>query len=243
MTLRFHPFQSPDTDDNAGAGGAPSQADIDKLTHTLKREREATKEAERKAAQLEAQLKELSGMAPDAVKDAADRARRAMAEAQQAEERYQQQLAAKEAEFEAERVRLVKERDEERKAREREKIRGQVEKAFLSEGGSTEASEVDGAMPFDYIWDRFGARIQSDDKGLHMLTPDGKEMRDDDGKRVGPKAFFATLRKDPIHGKNFRAEYGSGSGARSGKDGRVVSQPDLMKRPNSQNFADGFAKR
>jgi hypothetical protein len=242
MTLRFHPFQSPD-DDNAGAGGAPSQADIDKLTHTLKREREATKEAERKAAQLEAQLKELSGMAPDAVKDAADRARRAMAEAQQAEERYQQQLAAKEAEFEAERVRLVKERDEERKAREREKIRGQVEKAFLSEGGSSKASEVDGSTPFDYIWDRFGARIQSDDKGLHMLTPDGKEMRDDDGKRVGPKAFFATLRKDPTHGRNFEPEYGSGSGARSGKDGRVISKADLLKRPNSENFAEAFGKR
>jgi hypothetical protein len=43
-----------------------------------------------------------------------------------------------------------------------------------------------------------------------------------------------------VHGLNFQPEYGSGSGARSTRDGRVIPGRDLMKTPIGTLFSEAF---
>lgn len=68
-------------------------------------------------------------------------------------------------------------------------------------------------------------------------------MDSETGKRITPREYFARLRKDPVHGKHFQPEYGSGGGARPGRDGRVSSTADLSKVPTGQLFRDAFSRR
>jgi hypothetical protein len=41
---------------------------------------------------------------------------------------------------------------------------------------------------------------------------------------------------------HFQPEYGSGSGARGGRDGRLNTTADLSKMPTGQMFSEAFGK-
>jgi hypothetical protein len=149
---------------------------------------------------------------------------------QQIEEKYSTQL-----------VGLRSELDTERTARQRELVRQQAEKAFIGAKGSTVVSEIDRSTPFDSVWGRFGDHFKLENGSLVVVDANGSpEIDPDTGKRFEPVKWLGRLQSDPVWGRNFEPAMGSGGGARTGRDGRVVSGKDLMAMPVSAAIAEAF---
>jgi len=229
-------------DPAAGGGEGEGEGDdLSRVKHALQREREANRENVRRMGALEAQLKELSTTNPEAVREAQakaqqEQARRELIEQQaaldrqQIEAKYSQQLEASTTALQAE-----------REARQRELVRQLAEKAFILAKGSTEVSEIDGSTPFDSVWSRFGPQFRNEDGALVVVDANGSpEIDPDTGKRFEPVKWLGRLQSDPVWGRHFEPAMGSGGGARTGRDGRVVNGKDLMSMPVSAAIAEVF---
>lgn len=257
MTKRwFELLQSPETGsdggDGAGAGastGSAGQAggegegddDVARLRHTLQRERDANREKDRRMGALEAQLRELQGTHPDAVKAAEAKAAAAQQERQLIEERARLEREQIEAKYSTQLQQATAELQSEREARQRELVRVQAEKAFIGAKGSMVASTIDGSTPFDSVWARFGAHFRIEEGALVVVDANGSpEIDPETGKRFEPTKWLGRLQGDPVWGRNFEPSMGSGSGARSSRDGRASSGKDLMAQPLGSLFSDAF---
>jgi hypothetical protein len=259
MRIRFphHVYQSPEgdptggapapasvstdaTDDGASSGGDGAD-DLSGLKKALKAERERARQEEAARKQLEAQLREVGQVDPKLLDEARQRAR----EAEQQRLMVEQQTTIRLQEQERKYQELLEKKTSELQAlattAQRDALRVKTEREFLAAKGLVEASAIDGRTPFDYIWQLYGNQFAEDRNGLYLVDGDGMPRLDDEtGKRISPAEFFAKLRKDPVHGMHFQPEYGSGSGSRAGRDGRVMSTEDLSKVPTSQLFRESF---
>jgi hypothetical protein len=255
MTTRwFETLHSPETGseggDGTGAGAGSTTAagadgdgedDVSRLRHTLDRERNANREKDRRLGALEAQLKELTTTNPDAVRAAEAKAQQALQERQLIEERSRLEREQIESKYSTQLQQANAELQSEREARQRELVRQQAEKAFIGAKGSMVASTIDGSTPFDSIWSRFGPHFRIEDGALVVVDAKGNpEIDSETGKRFEPTKWLGRLQSDPVWGRNFEPAMGSGSGARSSRDGRVSSGKDLMAQPLGSLFSDAF---
>jgi hypothetical protein len=241
-TIEPNPPAEPD------GGGAPQDQqqqpepqdaadDIAKLRKALEAERNLKR-------QLESQLKQVSQVDPRLVEEARAKAEAAEQQRQLIEQQTAARLQEQERKYQEQLARVTGDLQAAKTAAEREALRIKTEREFLAAKGLVEASSIDGRTPFDYIWQLYGPQFAEDKNGIYLADPDGSPQLDaETGKRITPGEFFAKLRKDPVHGMHFQPEYGSGSGARSGRDGRVSSAEDLSKVPNSQLFREHFGAR
>lgn len=229
-------------------GGAPADQqaaneqqhdseDIAKLKKALEAERALKR-------QLESQLKQVSQVDPNLVAEARAKAEAAEQQRQLIEQQTSARLAEQERKYQEQLARVTGDLQAAKTAAEREALRIKTEREFLAAKGLVEASTIDGRTPFDYIWQLYGPQFAEDKNGIYLADPDGSPRLDQEtGKRITPGEFFAKLRKDPVHGMHFQPEYGSGSGGRSGRDGRLNTTEDLSKVPNSQLFRENFGSR
>jgi hypothetical protein len=253
MAGMFH-CVDPDPQPDAPAGGAPDAdpgdtdpaqlTDADRLKKALEAERKLNRQNAARAAQLEAQLKEVGQVDPKLLAEAQAKADAAEHQRQLLEQQINSRLADQERKYQEQLAKLTGELQSKASAAEREALRVKAEREFLASKGSTDASEIDGRTPFDYIWQLFGTSYAEDKNGLYILDSDGTPALDQEtGKRITLREHFARLRKDPVHGMHFQPEYGSGSGARGGRDGRLNTTADLSKMPTGQMFSEAFGKR
>ena len=218
--------------------------DVSRLKKALEAERQQRRQEAARAAQLEAQLREVGQVDPKLLDEARQRAREAEQQRQMVEQQTTIRLQEQQRKHEEQLARLTNELQIKASAAEREALRVKAERDFLASKGLTDASEIDGRTPFDYIWQLFGSQYAEDKAGLYLVDADGTPALDPEtGKRITLREHFAKLRKDPVHGMHFQPEYGSGSGARGGRDGRVNSSADLTKVPTGQLFRESFGAR
>jgi hypothetical protein len=232
-----------DTTDNSDSSGQ-GETDADRLKRALEAERKLNRQNAARAAQLEAQLKEVGQVDPKLLAEAQAKAEAAEQQRQLLEQQINTRLADAERKYQEQLSRLTSELQTKASAAEREALRVKAEREFLAAKGLTDASEIDGRTPFDYIWQLFGLQYAEDKNGLYLVDADGSPALDaETGKRITLREHFAKLRKDPVHGMHFQPEYGSGSGGRGGRDGRINTTADLSKVPTGQLFSEAFAKR
>jgi hypothetical protein len=225
----------------AGGTGDGEGDDLSRLRHTLQRERDANKDKERRLGALEAQLKELTTTNPDAVRAAEAKAQQALQERQLIEERARLEREQIESKYSTQLQQATADLQTEREARQRELVRVQAEKAFIGAKGSMVASTIDGSTPFDSVWARFGGQFRIEDGALVVVDGNGSpEIDPETGKRFEPIKWLSRLQSDPVWGRNFEPAMGSGSGARSSRDGRVSTGKDLMAQPLGSLFSDAF---
>lgn len=257
-SIPHHLLQSPEGDPAGGAGaGSPAPAEITEqdsgndsiddlagLKKALKAERDLRRQEAARAAQLDAQLREVGQVDPKLLDEARQRAREADQQRQMIEQQTTIRLQDQERKYAEQLERITGELQQQKTAAEREALRIKTEREFLAAKGLQEASSIDGRTPFDYIWQLYGNQFAEDRNGLYLVDADGSPRLDEEtGKRITPAEFFVKLRKDAVHGMHFQPEYGSGSGARSGRDGRVNNSADLSKVPTGQLFRDSFGAR
>lgn len=218
-------------DSGDGAG------DNDGLMKALRAERA-------RARQLEAQLREVGQVNPQLVAEAQAKAEAAEQQRQLIEQQSALQRQELQRKYDDQLARVTGDLQAAKTAAEREALRIKAEREFLAKDGLAEASPIDGRAHFDAIWSAYGDQIAEDKSGMFLTEPDGSPRLDPEtGKRVTPGELFVKLRKDPVHGVHFKPEYGSGSGGRSGRDGRLNTTEDHSKVPNSQLFRENFGSR
>jgi hypothetical protein len=229
-----------DTSDTSGQG----ETDADRLKRALEAERKLNRQNAARAAQLENQLKEVGQVNPQLLAEAQAKAEAAEQQRQLLEQQINTRLADAERKYQEQLSRLTSELQTKASAAEREALRVKAEREFLAAKGLTDASEIDGRTPFDYIWQLFSGQYAEDKNGLYLVDADGSPALDaETGKRITLREHYNKLRKDPVHGMHFQPEYGSGSGGRAGRDGRVNTSADLSKVPTGQLFSEAFGKR
>jgi hypothetical protein len=264
MRSRLHPTRpelnlgpsvdpDPSTEPPVGGGGSdpepidtdPGQlTDVERLKRALEAERKLNRTNAARAAQLDAQLREVGQVDPKLLAEAQAKAEAAEQQRLLLQQQIDSRLAEQQRKYDEQLAKLTSELQNKATAAEREALRVKAEREFLAAKGLTDASEIDGRTPFDYIWQLFGVQYAEDKNGLYILDSDGTPALDPEtGKRITLREHFAKLRKDPVHGMHFQPEYGSGSGARGGRDGRINNTADLSKVPTGQLFADAFGRR
>jgi hypothetical protein len=245
--LNLWPTVDPDPTDSPDGGGGESTeqlTDAERLKKALEAERKLNRQNAARAAQLEAQLKEVGQVDPRLLSEAQAKAEAAEQRRELLEQQVSTRIADAERKYQEQLDKLTAELKSKASAAEREALRVKAEREFLASKGLTDASEIDGRTPFDYIWQLFGGQYAEDKNGLYVADADGSPALDSEtGARITLRQHFDRLRKDPVHGMHFQPEYGSGSGGRAGRDGRVTTTADIHKMPNSALFTEAFAKR
>lgn len=230
-----------DPSDSAPGGDSDPNEGLKKA---LEAERKLRRQEAQRAAQLQAQLQEVGQVDPKLLAEAQAKAQAAEQQRQLIEQQTALRLQEQEKKYQEQLARITGDLQQQKTAAEREALRIKTEREFLAAKGLMEASTIDGRTPFDYIWQLYGNQFAEDRNGLFLADADGSPRLDEEtGKRITPSEFFARLRKDPVHGMHFQPEYGSGSGARGGRDGRVSNAADLSKMPTSQLFRDNFGTK
>ena len=229
----------PAADDAAGGDD-----DVARLKRALQAEREQRRQEEANRKSLEAQLREVGTVDPKLLEDARARAREAEQQRQLIEQQTALRIQEQERKYQEQLGKVTADLQAAKTAAEREALRIKTEREFLRAKGATDASPVDGRTPFDYIWQLYGPQFAEDRSGIYLVDGDGMPQLDPEtGKRITPTEFFTKLRKDPVHGMHFQPEYGSGSGARAGRDGRVVHSRDVQALSKNELFAEAFARK
>jgi hypothetical protein len=227
---------APPADPHAGgdsAGGEPSD-DVARLKRALEAERNLKR-------QLEAQLREVGQVNPQLVAEAQAKAEAAEQQRQLIEQQTTARLADQERKYQEQLQRITGDLQAAKTAAEREALRIKTEREFLAAKGLVEASAIDGRTPFDYIWQLYGSQFAEDKTGLYLVDGDGSPRLDSEtGRRITPGEFFAKLRKDQVHGMHFQPEFGSGSGGRSGRDGRAPSGRSLESMNSKDLIKEGL---
>lgn len=207
---------------------------------TLRKEREERKRLERELKAMKAQLSpEARQAAEERLRAAEEAALRAQEEADKKaknlQTKYERELQAKAAALEA---------------REQEftqyKIRTEAQRIYQGTEGLDGISE-DGTTSFFDLWFAMkGGSLRYDDSGqLMVVDGQGDPLLDSEtGKRVNIKDWVKTHHNDPVLGALFKPAYGSGSGARSTRDGRALPGQKLsIKDPKSSLFEAAFGGR
>jgi hypothetical protein len=246
--LNLWPTVDPDPADSPDGGGGNESTDqlgdVDRLKKALEAERKLNRQNAARATQLETQLKEIGQVNPQLLSEAQARAEAAEHQRQLLEQQINNVRDDAQRKYQEQLDKLTAELKSKASAAEREALRVKAEREFLASKGLTDASEIDGRTPFDYIWQLFGGQYAEDKNGLYVADADGSPALDSEtGARITLRQHFDRLRKDPVHGMHFQPEYGSGSGGRAGRDGRVTTTADIHKMPNSALFTEAFAKR
>jgi hypothetical protein len=205
-----------------GGDGTPTQQDIANLQEALRKER----------ALREARDKEIQRIATENPALVEQARREAEAERQRAESvqrEAQVQIQAMQQRLEADTAKIRGEAQAAAEAARRETLRVKTEREFNAAEGLTDASEIDGSVPFDLAWKHFGDRFEEDSVGIYLKRPDGTPETDPEtNKRITPRQFFEKLRDDRVHGTLFKPRYGSGGGSRAGVPGRVQHGQSLV---------------
>lgn len=227
---------APPADPPAGgdsAGGEPSD-DVARLKRALEAERNLKR-------QLEAQLREVGQVNPQLVAEAQAKAEAAEQQRQLIEQQTTARLADQERKYREQLQQITGDLQAAKTAAEREALRIKTEREFLAAKGLAEVSPIDGKAHFDSIWSAYGDQIAEDSKGLYLLDSDGTSRLDPEtGKRITPGEMFTKLRRDPVHGVHFQPEFGSGSGGRSGRDGRAPSGRSLESMNSKDLIKEGL---
>ena len=248
IITRGRPFVDPDPagDPPSGGGatppnppvdgdGAPTPQDIANLKEVVRKERE-------RAKALEDQLKRVATENPALVEQARREAELERERAAAVQREAQVQIQAMQQRLEADTAKIRGEAQAAAEAARRETLRVKAEREFNAAEGLTEASEIDGSVPFDLAWKHFGDRFEEDSVGIYLKRPDGTPETDPEtNRRITPRQFFEKLRDDRVHGALFKPRYGSGGGSRAGVAGRVDQTRDLAKVPTATLFQEAFA--
>lgn len=237
--------QAPSSAPQDPTNGQDGDGKVDKLLHTLNRERELREQRERETSQLRAQLRELESFVdPKAFEEANRRAELAERERQALAEQLKQREQDQQRKFEAERQQIIAELNKEKQLRQQDAIRVQAKDLFLSADGRTDAA-ADGTTAFDYFWSQFASRFSRDEYGgIYVIDQDGDPVIDkESGKRIEPVKWLEQLKDDPLHGTHFRSQYGSGGGSRSNRDGRVHAGVDISKLSTEEKFRMAFGRK
>jgi len=221
----------------AGGDDAPTLQDIQNLQEALRKER-ALREARDK------EIQRIATENPALVEQARREAEAERARAESVQREAQVQIQAMQQKLEADTAKIRGEALATAEAARRETLRVKTEREFHAAEGLTEASEIDGSVPFDLLWDHFGDRIEEDSQGMYLKGADGLPQTDPEtGKRVTPRQVFDKLRDDRTYGTLFKPRYGSGGGSRAGVTGRIDQTRDMAKVPTAQLFQEAFSAR
>jgi hypothetical protein len=216
-----------------GGDGAPTKEDIEKLTRALNAERA-------RARQFEAQLKEAAQQNPELMREAQARAEAAERQRELIEQQAALRVQDLQRKHEEQMANVRSELQERTAKAEREALRVKAQAEFLASEGQPEASRLDGRTPFDYIWQVFGHRYAEGEGGLYLMGAGGTPELDEDGKPKTLRKHYAELSTDPVHGVHFKPKYGSGSGSRGGRDGRVMSGQDMAGMTSKDLISEGL---
>lgn len=227
------------TDDNTEGGD-----ELSKLRRALEAQREEARRFRSKAQAAEAQLREVGEANPKILEEAQRRAEKAEQDRLLAEERANLKIQQMQRQLEEKTAKVLSDAQTRAQAAEREALRVKAERDFLASDGLVEASGVDGMTPFDYVWRLHGDRIAEDATGRYIKDENGLPLLDPEtNKRVTVRDFFGKLRDDPVHGAHFKPRYGSGSGARGGRDGRMSTDRDLSGLSTAEKFRHAFGRK
>lgn len=237
-------------DETDGGGADPSTSggsndtgtdDLAGLRKALSSEREQRRAEAAELRRLRRELAEVGDKNPKLLEEAKQRVQEAHDRADAAE-----QLAnarVREAETKHEAILAKRTADLEAKTRvaERAALKVKTERIYLANEGRSEASSIDGSTPFDYLWQVFGGQFAEDERGIHLIDATGNPQIDTEtGRRITPADLFQKLRDDPVHGVSFKPRFGSGSGVRAGRDGRVTTAEQLDGLKTSQLLQIGL---
>ncbi len=145
------------------AGSAPTAEDIERLTRALEAERGLKR-------QLESQLKQVGQVNPELLREAQAKAEAAEQQRQLAEAQANAQVQDLQRKHEQQMASVRSELQERTARAEREALRVKAQAEFLASDGLAEASKIDGTMPFDYVWARFGHRYAEGKNGFTAQT-------------------------------------------------------------------------
>jgi len=202
------------------------ESDIETLRRTVKNLQEESRRHRTEARNAKAQLKQLD---PQILAEAQAKADAAEQQRLFVEQQTELRLQAMQTKLENETAKIRSESQALAEAARRETLRVKTEREFNAAEGLTEASEVDGSVPFDLAWKHFGDRFEEDAQGIYLKGADGLPETDPEtGKRITPRQFFEKLRDDRVHGTLFKPRYGSGGGSRAGVAGRVQHGQSLV---------------
>ena len=128
--------------------------------------------------------------------------------------------------FAAERQQLQQQAQVQEQRAQAADLRAEAQRVFLQGGGNPAL--------WDSHWELYGKHIKRDEQGQLVTLASGQAVPLQDVQQQ--------LRTDPLHGHFFYPTMGSGSGARSSRDGRVVNRPDLLKMPKDQLWSQAFSR-
>jgi hypothetical protein len=109
----------------------------------------------------------------------------------------------------------------------RQQLQSQIQTAFLQAGGNP--------LHFGAWMELYGSKfVKPGENGLVSV---------ENGQTVDLPELLNRQRNDALYGVLFHPQYGGGSGARSGRDVRVVNTADLSGKSTSQLFRENFGSR
>jgi hypothetical protein len=213
-------------------------SDIETLRRTVKNLQDESRRYRTEARTAKAQLKQVD---PQILAEAQAKADAAEQQRLLVEQQTELRLQAMQQKLETETAKIRSESQALAEAARRETLRVKTEREFNAAEGLTEASEIDGSVPFDLAWKHFGDRFEEDAQGIYLKGADGLPQTDPEtNKRITPRQFFEKLRDDRVHGTMFKPRYGSGGGSRAGVTGRVGQAQDLSGMASTDLISQGL---
>lgn len=220
------------TADDAPLGEAGERA--------LKAERDARKQLERELRELRKQL------SPEAARAAEERARAAEEARLRSQEEAETKVKRVQSKYEKDLQAKVAELDAERQQFRQFRLQMDGQRIFQAAEGLDGVSQ-DGRTFFDLFWAVHRERFNYDDQGqLMVVDAQGDPVMDEEsGKRVSATDYVKRLQADPVYGYLFKPAYGSGSGGRSTRDGRVIpgKKLSIKETPKAELFREAFGAR
>lgn len=136
---------------------------------------------------------------------------------------WRQQLQAA---HQQERQQLQQRLQEQEQALSAAQLRSELQTAFLQAGGNPA---------------HFGAWLELYGSKYARRGDDGALAVSENGEPIALADALANQREDALYGAFFHPQFGSGSGARPGRDIRVTNGPDLQKMKTGDLFRTAFS--